>query len=306
MTGQSMSKSICYRIMSFVRSASGLKNFRLFKGVDWIIYSEGGARQILIDDALKNIPSERCSDALFWTTVVKAVRPDMNFTVKCVGSKTTALEIDRKGGGAIGVAVAIDRDFDGMFTRSCKLNRGLRSWGYSWENCAFSDDAYRQWVRDTYSFDVNRAEGLIRDRIQDWRAFKRSACRLSSLDSSIMRVCGEGFFRRQAKGNDLFKSGSHRICIGAVRERSKVLRENYGTISGLYKHSSFKSWRYCYGKLIAVFARRLMRMDYQLSIQNEIADDLMIRSFGLWLEGRQGGRIFNYYQRQVSNCFRLH
>lgn len=117
----------------FERTTAGQANRALFYGVDWVIYTEGGA------DSSKPV---RAFDSLFWSAIFKAVRPNSKFKAIPRGGKSRLKQLAESvvDDQIQNVLVAMDRDYDDWFGTLIDHPRVLYTFGYSFENDIFESN----------------------------------------------------------------------------------------------------------------------------------------------------------------------
>ncbi|MEP3436087.1 MAG: DUF4435 domain-containing protein [Hoeflea sp.] len=118
--------------MIFERTRSGQINRAAFHGVDYTCYVEGGGGI-----------SEFSEDVLFWNTVFDTLRPDIR--VHCIARGGKA-QLESRARSLItediqNTLVAMDSDYDDLLGDKIEDSRVLYTFGYSWENDAFSPNA---------------------------------------------------------------------------------------------------------------------------------------------------------------------
>lgn len=114
--------------MTFMRTQSGVVNFRRFVGADILIYTEG-----------KNNTSggeDQVFDAMFYMSLIKSIYPEKSIVIKCIGSKKDALEYasNLHRSETLGSVVIIDRDGEDLICSLLPLKGLIYTDGYSWEN----------------------------------------------------------------------------------------------------------------------------------------------------------------------------
>ena len=128
--------------MSFRRTLRGLSNQYLFFNVDAVVYVEGGKNLFSLNKILAGFHNLSSIDVLFWQTIFRDFIPSKKFKFLASGSKTTLLGIGKEilAGNITNVYIAMDRDHDE--TNKCLLKgKGIfYTFGYSWENDAWSKE----------------------------------------------------------------------------------------------------------------------------------------------------------------------
>lgn len=118
----------------FLRSDSGLSNRALFTEAQYTLYVEGGGG---LDDA-------GSSDVIFWGDVVRTLRSDLKVSVVPLGGKPELEAVADKisSGQVVNTLVAMDSDFDEILNHRKLGDCVLYTYGYSWENDAFSIELF--------------------------------------------------------------------------------------------------------------------------------------------------------------------
>ena len=126
--------------MRFQRSNSGLSSLYLFYGVDAIVFVEGGRENLSLDAVRQGAFNEIAHDAKFWSKLFSRFLPRLKFKFRPVGSKTTLKELaDLVATERVrNIVVCMDRDFDNFVGQLIQHPRVAYTYGYSWENDAWS------------------------------------------------------------------------------------------------------------------------------------------------------------------------
>src|ERR1700722_11426760 len=119
---------------TFIRSVSGLKNFRRFVKCNYVVYCEGGSQNISLSDALSGVYNESAEDRSFWDALFREIG-FRDIHLKPLGSARHVIDIadfiiTHNISGNLAV---MDRDYPGK-KRMFADYRVLYSFGYSWEN----------------------------------------------------------------------------------------------------------------------------------------------------------------------------
>lgn len=288
--------------MKFVRTASGLNNFRLFKRVQYVVFTEGGSVQYDATSALSGSYNAKSIDGPFWASIIKLYKPNTKFSIKPVGSKVTLLEILSKvqNSSKNTVLVAADRDFEGCGKREFNSKRYICTWGYSWENCLYNESSITSLIFDFFLHDPSKQRVALTRIKSEWKFFRKYAKRLAKIDSAAIQIYGCGYFDRQKEGRDMFVGSTSKVCLNNVKRRKQALRTAFPN-TPLYVPSNVKNpLRYCYGKFISAFSRRLIREIMDLKVSDEIIDRFLMPHFIDMLQNG-GSKINNrYYMKNIS------
>lgn len=114
--------------MTFMRTKSGVSNLRLFFRADAIVYVEGkpgGSGELNV-----------CADKVFYERLLRRIRPDTRFKVKCVGNKDAVFAYFERlvEGNDAGSFVVVDRDAYGILSDHIPHEKVVLTYGYSWES----------------------------------------------------------------------------------------------------------------------------------------------------------------------------
>jgi hypothetical protein len=121
---------------SFHRTASGLSNLALFLRVEAIVFTEGGDRNLTIEEVMAGASNESTHDVMFWQVIFDAFAPNRRVQFRSIGSKPTLLSIARMiiANKVTRTVVALDRDFDHANKILLVHPNVVYTRGYSWEN----------------------------------------------------------------------------------------------------------------------------------------------------------------------------
>jgi hypothetical protein len=119
----------------FERTKSGLQNKKLFFGVDYVCYVEGGGGR-----------RDAAPDVTFWNTVLSVLRPDLNVKISPRGGKPILQRIATHivEQNVQDTLVAMDSDYDDFRSLKYQDRRVLYTFGYSWENDVFIEPNLRR------------------------------------------------------------------------------------------------------------------------------------------------------------------
>ena len=125
--------------MNFVRSSYGLSNLHVFKGVDFVVFTEGGdGGSLTLREACQGKHYKKSQDISFWRKMFLTFRPDLKIDYRALGGKPLVRHIAHKiaCGEVKNVCVAMDCDHDRLFCIDIKHQNILYTRLYSWRvNC---------------------------------------------------------------------------------------------------------------------------------------------------------------------------
>ncbi|HET8891462.1 MAG TPA: DUF4435 domain-containing protein [Candidatus Angelobacter sp.] len=122
--------------ISFHRTQSGLNNLALFLRVEAIVFTEGGEKNLTIDEVMAGERNESTHDVMFWQVIFDSFAPLRKVQFRSIGSKPTLLSIANMiiAGKISRIIVALDRDFDHASNSLLSHSNVVYTRGYSWEN----------------------------------------------------------------------------------------------------------------------------------------------------------------------------
>jgi len=177
----------------FERTKSGQGNRALFYGVDYICYVEGGGGV-----------RDFSPDLSFWSSILSLFRPELKFKILARGGKPElqiiANEIIQKD--IKSSLVAMDADYDRFIRREIIDRRVLYTFGYSWENDAFSYVNLEQIYCAICHCD-QVPQGVSQSFLTG----------LSQLGSQLRRAVAADFFALCAGGSVLPRSAPGRVIV---------------------------------------------------------------------------------------------
>ncbi|MCG8090566.1 MAG: hypothetical protein JAY62_12515 [Candidatus Thiodiazotropha endolucinida] len=189
--------------MAFLRTESGLSNLRLFYDSEIVIFTEGGERSLSIADVEGGACNQSSIDAVFWRNVLRASGYDAQIEFRPVGSKSTLNIICQKilDGEIENVAIAADRDMDGVVGGVYQSPRIMYTKGYSWENDVFTKELTQKQIESMLLL-VNvpaQVQETIEDAYANFEVIGRHLARIEVLFRQqgvrfISECGGERFF----------------------------------------------------------------------------------------------------------------
>jgi hypothetical protein len=119
---------------TFVRSVSGLINFKRFVKRSFIVFCKGGSQNITVTDALGGQHNASAEDRTYWDALLRAIGFS-DIHLKPLGSASHVIDVAEYiiANNISNNLVIIDRDFPGR-KKWIADRRVLYSFGYSWEN----------------------------------------------------------------------------------------------------------------------------------------------------------------------------
>jgi hypothetical protein len=187
--------------MIFTRSPRGLENSREFKGVELIIYTEGGRGESLTkEQLLAGEGSEHTDDAKFWRGLLSIVGPSTKARIVSVGDCKVleSLASDIINNDLAGVCVAIDRDYRDFWGPRFEDDRVIVTRRYSWESEMFSAEVIARALQSLIFFPVD----YVALRVEIAEALfqlSKGLGRMVRCDQ-ILVAAGSHFFVRKSPG----------------------------------------------------------------------------------------------------------
>lgn len=235
--------------MIFERSKSGQKNRAAFLGVDLVCYVEGGGGH-----------SSGSPDALYWSSVFKAIRPTAKIRYLPRGGKpileglaNQIVEQDIEN-----TIVAIDSDYDELLGHRLTDPRVLYTYGYSWENDLFCASS----LAETYCTLARTPilEPEIGNFIQSALSSFIKSIRRASLADFLALSAGASVLPREGAGRVVRASGGAPYCdykevIKLTVAANKITRTGR-TIE--YKKLPHEDGRHCVGHVLSHAVRLIM------------------------------------------------
>jgi hypothetical protein len=204
---------------TFTRTVSGLLNFRRFIKSSYVIFCEGGSRNIPVIDALTGDANLAAEDRTFWEALFRAIG-FQDIHLKPLGSARHVLDVadfiianDIPGNLAV-----LDRDFPGK-KRLILDHRVLYSYGYSWENDAVTSGTVSTSIVGTLHLGEGQAQHLNQEFVlltqRLYRLLKRPImlqlsttnpdCDFVPTDANIGGCISEGHFRVELSAYPLYE-----------------------------------------------------------------------------------------------------
>jgi hypothetical protein len=286
--------------MTFLRTNSGITNYKHFHDVEYLIYSEGGT----YDTSLEH--SKWAIDIIFWRSIFSKFLPDVKVKIRPMGSKENVLPYARKIASAeIGNSIAVmDRDHDFHRERLLLHPCIIYTYGYSWENDAWrAEFVISQLSKLSTNGEIpNLMAQHIRDKLlRFFSDFKRLIfvdilCSLARTQG-IDREKYWSFVDTQDPSRYRVKKNRFKKLINDIKIKK----------TGAFKYTGNHNIipdRDCYGKLLATFTYGIFCEHYKLitgckNLSRESADQMIaahIQNADLNLEPN----IFEHYSKATQ------
>lgn len=294
--------------MIFTRTDQGLSNLKLFKGVDLVVFSEGGGPVSLsAEDALAGKSLKSADDVKFWQPIFVRLRPDLTLSFRAVGTKNTLKVIANKLAlGAIsGICVVMDRDFDDLFGELISHHRVLYTHKYSWESELFETQVM---VHAFQSIAIsNISSRSLEDRIRPIVSKLVSQLRHLVRADVILSAAARPLFPR--KGSIAVLNNRRRLQVPSLNQQyiERRLREHHAEVKGFFLVRPLRKIsvrKHCFGKLLLAAATQTMHyLNYwqgQPSLPNPYCKKFLIQGFHAWLIEKPGSVTARYYSRIIA------
>lgn len=294
--------------MIFARTNSGLSNLRRFKGVDLVVFTEGGPdNSFSIEEVLEGKHHTTSDDIAFWRPLFVRFQPNLKVGFRAVGTKSTLKVLaSRLAEGSIGgVCVVMDSDYDDQFHEKISHHRVLYTHKYSWESELFETSVIEQAFCLIALSDVPSRE--LRARVRP--VVQRCTNELRHLVRADMICCAAGkpLFRRKG-GVSSFKQ--RRKCQPPELDAKGIrmrLAEKHKEMRGfrlLRPAHKMHVKKHCFGKVLLFAAIQtvnyLLEIYRQPSLRKEYCKKFLLQGFHVWLEIRPGSGAAKHYARVVS------
>ena len=298
--------------MTLKRTPSGLKNLSIFKGVNLIVYTEGGDERTLSKaEVLEGQAYENSDDIKFWKQLFQMYLPNIEVKVLAVGNSNTLKEIASEivAANISNVCVAMDRDYSNYWGEILQHRAIVYTRTYSWENELFQPDvilgafkkaAIEQFDEAAVRQDIEREVKTI---LKELRHFLKADIVLVAAKSSF-------FCRNTKKTGACFintKKISNPLRVDNVRMRT-LLQKKKKTIPGfrlINNNIEIDTGRDMYGKPLLFAARRILQVlisnANQPSLHNNYLDSFLLNSFFEWLGANYYSGISQTYSVALNN-----
>ncbi|MGV0762310.1 DUF4435 domain-containing protein [Tistrella mobilis] len=296
--------------MTLTRTKSGLKNLHILKGVDLIIYAEGGGQSTLTkEDVLNGTGYEHSADIRFWNKLFSKFLSDHSFKIIAVGSCNTLKEISEEiiREDLNNVCVVMDRDYSNFWGTVIDHNKIIYTRTYSWENELFHADIILNAFR---KISINEPdEAKIREIIKDARCKILRQLRHLLKADLVLVAANSSLFCRE-KPASCFKFVRKQITppeIDLVRMRQK-LQEKRSDATGVRLINppvagKIDVSRDVFGKILLVASERILHhlilIEGQKSIPNEYLEKFLCDAFFDWIQEDPTTDVAAVYHKKI-------
>lgn len=247
--------------MTFRRTVSGLNNSHLFYRVDAVVYLEGGG-SLTREEVENGIFNAATDDIRYWQTLFGFYRPGKRFKFCSVGSKETVKSIakDIAQGDVQNVIAAMDRDFDNINNRMISGNDIIYTYGYSWENDAWSSPAVVEaycLMSGSCKAGIHAEKETIEQYFHDCFFNIRGAVRADA----ILSQHGFSLFYRDSYKRyvEITQSGYPKVNLLEIRNSLTAARARVGKPINRKSGFTTSPSRDCFGHLLAEFFYRILK-----------------------------------------------
>ena len=294
--------------MTFIRSDAGLSNLKIFKRVDYVVFTEGGSGEtISLKKALKGVYHKNSDDIQFWKPIFEKFRGGSKYSFRALGSKNTAKQIANlvTAGKVTGVCVCMDRDFDHLYNQQIIHANVLYTRGYSWENELFATPVISRAFHtiDRSGASTSLVKKTLRKVIsvflQELRHFVRADLVLCAAGTPLFRrTSAAASFRRRAAKQ------SPRIDTRGLRKRLNYLHKNCRGFRLIRTNIRLVPERDCFGKILLHSANHsidlMLEERGQPKLNHHHTTTFLIRAFHEWIDECPGSPAGRYYKRIVT------
>ena len=295
--------------MIFTRTDSGLSNLRHFKGVDLVVFTEGGGHtSFSLEEALQGRYHKRSNDIEFWRPLFERFKPDLSVSFRALGAKRTLQQIARRlaDGSLTGVCVVMDRDLDEIFSLTIAHHRVLYTQRYSWESDVFETGVIQRAFQRILLSPVS--EGELEARVRPIVSSFRSGLRHLVRADIVCCAAGKPLFRRTGIGAVLQRRKKRHppeLNVLLIRKRLSLLHKQMHGFRLLIRVRKVSARRHCFGKLFMAAAIQIVyylnEVYGQPPLRKEYCVKFLIHGFHDWLNDRPGSSTARYYARVVAS-----
>ena len=294
--------------MIFIRTNPGLSNLRLFKGVDLVVFCEGGGPiSMTAEEALSGKHHKSSDDMKFWQPMFVQYKPNVETSFRAVGSKNTLKVIARKVhlGSISGTCVVMDRDFDDLFDGLINHHRVLYTHKYSWESDLLETRVILHAFQEIAISEISNLslQSKIRPIISKILTELRHVVRADI----ILWAAGRPLFPRNGSIAVLRDERARLPPALDIPNLKRRLAEHHAATKGFFliqRPASVSVRKHCYGKLFLAVAIQtlhyLIHWRGQPKLANDYCKKFLIRGFHAWIEEKPGSAVARYYSRAIS------
>ncbi|MDU9003531.1 DUF4435 domain-containing protein [Sedimentitalea todarodis] len=286
--------------MTLIRTKSGLQNLHILKGVDLVVYTEGGDRDALTkEEVLEGGRGyEKSVDIRFWRGIFGQFSNRGSIKFLAVGGCRTLEGIAKEisDGNLRSVCVAMDRDYSNFWGLSVQNCNVIYTRTYSWENELFNSEvilrAFRRLALDTFdpSEILTKIDAAKQSLISQFRHLVVADMILVAANSSLFDRKQPASCFKHVKRQDRMPE------IDRSRLRSKVKAEK-AKVSGFRlinppRAESIDVARDVFGKPLLVAAVRILQLlisdANQKSLPNDYLEKFLLDAFFDWINDNLG------------------
>jgi len=300
--------------MSFTRSPKGLENTRNFKGVDIIVYTEGGdGRQLTKEEIVLGGGQPDTDDAKFWQGVIAGVRPGIKAKVLSVGDckvvesiAENIVENDLKG-----LFVAYDRDYKDFFGPDYRDERVVLSYGYSWESDLFDEKTILGCLESIVIRGFDRQE--MSKKVHDFSTNVLNGLQYVIRCDQVFVVLGGQLFDRGRPGSILVHDAQSKNPPAVDKERliknitKKKKQLNAKGVFLVNRTTKIDPCRHAFGKFLLHVARRIIRcilreINQTAAMADSYLDHFLMEAFHSIISSRDKHHLIDYYNQVVGRA----
>lgn len=298
--------------MTLTRTKSGLQNIHKLKGVDLIIYTEGGDNETLTkDQILEGAGHEKSIDIRFWSKLFSQFYHGAKVKFLAVGGCLPLQQIAQEiaDGNLNNVCVAMDRDYSNFWGTTVQHRRVIYTRTYSWENELYNTDvilrAFEQIALDNFEAHEIRStiENARNSLLGQFKHFLRADMILVAADRSL--------FCRDKPASCLNHVKANRSLpeVNRLRLRSLIQSEK-SNIRGFQvinrpNSADLDVARDIFGKPLLAAAVRtlqyLVQNANQKSVPNDYLENFLLNAFFTWIAENPASTQAGDYRGKISN-----
>lgn len=297
--------------MTLTRSKSGLQNLHILKGVDLIVYTEGGEHKAFTkEDILAGEGHQKSVDIRFWKRMFARYLPEKEVKILAVGSCNTLNQIasDISDGNLKSVCVAMDSDYSTFWGKNVEHRQVVRTRTYSWENELFQTDVVFRAFEKLVIDDFNEAD--TRKIIDDARHTLLNQLKHLLRADLVLVAANKSLFCRKQPAS-CFKHIMRPLAppeIDCVRMKARLRnqRADIGKFNLVNRPSAAEidTARDIFGKPLLIASIRILQYLIlkagQQPMPNDYLQRFLLEAFFVWMADNPQAEVAKSYAHKIS------
>lgn len=297
--------------MTLIRTKSGLQNLHILKGVEMIVYTEGGEQKTFTkEEVLMGEGHPKSADIRFWRKMFTHHLPNKKVKILSVGSCNTLEQIalDISIGELENVCVAMDRDYSSFWGNHANHRKVVRTRTYSWENEIFQSEivfrAFEKLVIEDFS------EADTRKIIDDSRQTILNQLKHLFRADLVLVAANKSLFCRKQPAS-CFKHMKRPVAppeidCARMRARLRSQRVDIGSFNLVHRPSAAEidTARDIFGKPLLVASIRVLQhlilKAGQKSMPNDYLEKFLVDAFFVWMAVNPEAEVTKFYADKIS------